>query len=145
MVTAVTWAVRDLITSRIVGRIPSITVTLFATLAGLVVSLPGAAVEEWQPVGTMDAVYLVAAGSFVAFANFLYISALRTGAVSVVAPFRYSGAIWGILLGFLIWGDIPDLWGFVGTFFIIGSGLYTFFRELELARTGRRAATVKPG
>ena len=73
-----------------------------------------------------------------ALANFLYITALRTGAVSVVAPFRYTGAIWGILLGFLIWGDIPDLRGFVGTFFIIGSGLYTFFRELELARAGRR-------
>jgi drug/metabolite transporter (DMT)-like permease len=137
MVTAVLWAVRDLITSRIVGRIPSVTVTLFATLAGLAVSLPGAAVEDWQPVAAMDAAYLLAAGILVAAANLLYISALRTGAVSVVAPFRYTGAIWGILLGFLIWGDIPDLWGFVGTFFIIGSGLYTFFRELELARAGR--------
>ncbi len=145
MVTAVLWAVRDLITSRIVGRIPSVTVTLFATLAGLAVSLPGAAVEDWQPVGAMDAVYLLAAGVLVAAANLLYISALRTGAVSVVAPFRYTGAIWGILLGFLVWGDIPDLWGFVGTFFIIGSGLYTFFRELELARTGRRTAPAKPG
>ena len=145
MVTAVTWAVRDLITSRIADRIPSVTVTLFATLAGLVVSLPGAAVEEWQPIRSIDALYLLAAGSFVALANFLYITALRTGAISVVAPFRYTGAIWGILLGFLIWTDIPDLWGFVGTFFIIGSGLYTFFRELELARTGRRAAAAKPG
>ncbi len=145
MVTAVTWAVRDLITSRIAGRIPSVTVTLFATLAGLAVSLPGAAVEDWRAVGAMDAVYLLAAGTFVAAANFLYISALRTGAVSVVAPFRYTGAIWGILLGFLIWSDIPDLWGFVGTFFIIGSGLYTFFRELELARTGRRDGAAKLG
>jgi len=145
MVTAVLWAVRDLITSRIVERIPSVTVTLFATLAGLAVSLPGSAVEDWQPVGAMDAVYLLAAGVLVAAANLLYITALRTGAVSVVAPFRYTGAIWGILLGFLIWGDIPDLWGFVGTFFIIGSGLYTFFRELELARTGRRTAPAKPG
>jgi len=145
MVTAVLWAVRDLITSRIVERIPSVTVTLFATLAGLAVSLPGSAVEDWQPVGAMDAVYLLAAGVLVAAANLLYITALRTGAVSVVAPFRYTGAIWGILLGFLIWGDIPDLWGFVGTFFIIGSGLYTFFRELELAKTGRRTAPAKPG
>ena len=145
MVTAVTWAVRDLITSRIADRIPSVTVTLFATLAGLAVSLPGAAVEDWQPIRSIDALYLLAAGSFVALANFLYITALRTGAISVVAPFRYTGAIWGILLGFLIWTDIPDLWGFVGTFFIIGSGLYTFFRELELARTGRRAAAAKPG
>ena len=139
MVTAVTWAARDLITSRIVGHIPSVTVSLFATLAGLAVSIPGAAVEEWRAVGATDALYLLAAGSFVALANFLYISALRTGAVSVVAPFRYTGAVWGILLGFLIWSDIPDIWGFVGTFFIIGSGLYTFFRELELAKNGRRA------
>lgn len=145
MVTAVTWAVRDLVTSRIIGRIPSVTVTLFATLAGLAVSLPGAAVEEWRAVGAMDAIYLLAAGTFVAAANFLYISALRTGAVSVVAPFRYTGAIWGILLGFLIWGDIPDLWGFAGTFFIIGSGLYTFFRELELARNGRRQTPGNAG
>jgi S-adenosylmethionine uptake transporter len=143
LVTAVTWAVRDLITSRIVGRIPSVTVTLFATLAGLAVGAPGAAVEEWQPIGATDALYLLAAGSFVAAANLLYISALRTGALSVVAPFRYTGAIWGILLGFLIWGDIPDLWGFVGTFFIIGSGLYTFFRELELARNGRPPQPAK--
>jgi drug/metabolite transporter (DMT)-like permease len=143
LVTAVTWAVRDLITSRIVGHIPSATVTLFATLAGLAVGIPGAAVEEWQPLGATDALYLLAAGSFVAAANFLYISALRTGAVSVVAPFRYTGAVWGILLGFLIWGDIPDFWGFVGTFFIIGSGLYTFFRELELARNGRTPEPAK--
>jgi drug/metabolite transporter (DMT)-like permease len=87
----------------------------------------------------MDALYLLAAGSFVALANFLYISALRTGAVSVVAPFRYTGAVWGILLGFLIWADVPDIWGFIGTFFIIGSGLYTFFRELELSRNRRPA------
>src|SRR5262245_39226071 len=73
MVTALTWAVRDLITSRIVGHIPSVTVTLFATLAGLAVSIPGAAVEEWRSVGSMDALYLLAAGSFVALANFLYI------------------------------------------------------------------------
>jgi drug/metabolite transporter (DMT)-like permease len=143
MVTAITWAVRDLITSRIVGHIPSVTVTLFATLAGLVVSLPGAFVEDWQPVSTIDALYLLAAGSLVALANLLYISALRSGAISVVAPFRYTGAIWGILFGFLVWGDIPDLWGFVGTFFIIGSGLYTFFRELDLARNGRTAEAAK--
>jgi drug/metabolite transporter (DMT)-like permease len=145
LVTAITWAVRDLITSRIVGHIPSVTVTLFATLAGLAVSIPGAAVEEWRPVSSIDALYLLAAGVLVALANFLYISALRTGAVSVVAPFRYTGAVWGILLGFLIWSDIPDLWGFVGTFFIIGSGLYTFFRELERARNGRSAEPAKAG
>jgi drug/metabolite transporter (DMT)-like permease len=142
-VTALTWAVRDLITSRIVGRIPSVTISLFALLVGGLVAVPGAALEDWHGFGAREAFYLAGAGVFVAAANLLYISALRTGAISVVAPFRYTAAIWGVLLGFLVWGDIPDIWGFVGTFFIIGSGLYTFYRELEVAQRLRRSIEAK--
>jgi drug/metabolite transporter (DMT)-like permease len=142
-VTALTWAVRDLITSRIVGRIPSVTISLFALTVGGLVAVPGAALEDWHGFGAREIFYLVGAGVFVAAANLLYISALRTGAISVVAPFRYTAAIWGVLLGFLVWGDIPDIWGFVGTFFIIGSGLYTFYRELEVAKGLRRRIEAK--
>jgi drug/metabolite transporter (DMT)-like permease len=142
-VTALTWAVRDLITSRIVGRIPSVTISLFALTVGGLVAVPGAAIEDWHGFGARELFYLVGAGVFVAAANLLYISALRTGAISVVAPFRYTAAIWGVLLGFLVWGDIPDIWGFVGTFFIIGSGLYTFYRELEVAKGLRRSIEAK--
>jgi len=142
-ITALTWAVRDLITSRIVGRIPSVTISLFALVVGGMVAVPGAALEDWHGFGARETFYLVGAGVFVAAANLLYISALRTGAISVVAPFRYTAAIWGVLLGFLVWGDIPDIWGFVGTFFIIGSGLYTFYRELEVAKGLRRTIEAK--
>jgi len=141
-ITALTWAVRDLITSRIVGHIPSVTISLFALIVGGMVAVPGAALETWHGFDVREAYYLAGAGVFVAAANLLYISALRTGAISVVAPFRYTAAIWGVLLGFLVWGDVPDLLGFVGTFFIIGSGLYTFYRELEVAKGNRRAAEV---
>jgi len=64
---------------------------------------------------------------FVASANFLYITALRTGAISVVAPFRYTGALFAMIAGFIVWRDVLDVWGIAGTIFIIGSGLYTFY------------------
>ena len=87
--------------------------------------------------GAQEALYLLGSGGLVAFANFLYIDALRTGAISVVAPFRYTAAIWASIAGFMVWGDIPDALGLLGTFFIIGSGLYTFYRELEVAKARR--------
>ena len=139
LVTAFAWAVRDLITSRIAGHIPSIMVALTAVSISALVALPGAAAGDWRALSGDQTLYLLASGCLVAFANLLYISALRRGAISVVAPFRYTGAVWATLAGFMVWGDVPDIWGVVGTLLIIGSGLYTFYRELELARAGRRA------
>ncbi|HEY4264962.1 MAG TPA: DMT family transporter, partial [Micropepsaceae bacterium] len=115
--TAVCWAFRDLMTSRIVGRIPTITVALVNTIIVALLAVPGALWQEWRGFGTQEALYLLGSGGFVAFANFLYIDALRTGAIAVVAPFRYSAAIWASIAGFLVWGDIPDWLGVTGTIF----------------------------
>ena len=139
-VTAITWAVRDLITSRISRAIPSITISLMTILISAGVAAPGALAGDWRGFGTQEALYLLASGCFVAVANLLYISALRTGAIAVVAPFRYTAAVWAMIAGYIVWGDVLDIWGAAGTLFIIGSGLYTFYRELELARK-RRALT----
>jgi drug/metabolite transporter (DMT)-like permease len=138
-VTAVLWAIRDLMTSRIVGRIPSVTVALITTAIVGLLGLPGALWQEWRGLGGRELLFLLGSGSLVAFANFLYIDALRTGAIAVVAPFRYTAALWATIAGFLVWGDIPDVLGVIGTLFIIGSGLYTFYRELELAKARKLA------
>ena len=97
LVTAVTWAVRDLITSRIRVGIPSVIVSLLATVVGALIALPGAMLGDWRAFDARELVFLLFAGGFVAAANNLYISALRTGAVAVVAPFRYSAAMWASL------------------------------------------------
>jgi drug/metabolite transporter (DMT)-like permease len=57
------------------------------------------------------------------------IMALRTGDISAVAPFRYSALLWAILLGYLVFGDIPDRLMITGASIIVLSGLYTFHRE----------------
>jgi len=141
--TAIAWAFRDLMTSRIVGRIPSITVALINTVVVGCLAVPGVLWQEWRGFGGREALYLLGSGGLVAFANFLYIDALRTGAIPVVAPFRYTAALWATIAGFMVWGDIPDVLGVMGTLFIIGSGLYTFYRELEVAKA-RRAQQPPP-
>lgn len=139
--TAVTWAFRDLITARIGIRVPSVTVALVNTVVVGLIAVPGVLWEHWRGFDQRELSYLVGAGILVTIANYLYIAALRTGAISVVAPFRYSAAVWASIAGFIVWGDIPDLFGVSGAVLIVGSGLYTFYRELDLKRE-RRGAEV---
>lgn len=50
--------------------------------------------------------------------------AFRTADASIVSPFLYTEMVWGILFGYLLFGDMVDLWMIIGTAVIIASGLY---------------------
>ena len=68
-------------------------------------------------------------GLFNAGAHFLMIEALRHGEAALVAPFRYSALIWSVIIGFLVWGDLPGLWVVAGALLVAGSGVYMIRRE----------------
>ncbi|NVK58792.1 MAG: DMT family transporter, partial [Rhodobacteraceae bacterium] len=55
--------------------------------------------------------------------------AMRSGEVSVVAPFRYSRLLVALLFAFLFFGERPDLWTLAGGALIVTSGLYTLIRS----------------
>ena len=62
------------------------------------------------------------------------IKAFERGPASVIAPFDYGQLIGTTILGYLIFGDFPDLWTWVGAAVIVGSGLYILHREATLKR-----------
>ena len=57
------------------------------------------------------------------------IKALTFAPVSTLAPIDYTTLIWATLLGFILFGDLPDAWTITGTLIIISSGLYLIKRE----------------
>jgi S-adenosylmethionine uptake transporter len=57
------------------------------------------------------------------------ITGLRTGELSVVAPFRYTPVPLALGLGYLWWGDVPDAIASLGIVLVVGAGLYTLQRE----------------
>jgi drug/metabolite transporter (DMT)-like permease len=67
------------------------------------------------------------------------IIAVRAGEISAVAPFRYTGIIWGIAVGFMIWGHLPDNVSMIGIAIVIVAGLYTLYREQKLRRLAAAA------
>jgi drug/metabolite transporter (DMT)-like permease len=71
--------------------------------------------------------------------------ALRSGDISAVAPFRYLALLWAMLLGYLVFGDVPDARMIAGALIIVLSGLYAFYREHKRKRPiAATAAGVPP-
>ena len=52
------------------------------------------------------------------------IEALRLAPAARVTPFKYTGLVWAIVIGYLIWGDRPDAWLLAGAGVIVITGLY---------------------
>lgn len=142
VVTVIFAALRDLATRKVPRAIP---VLMISALTSVGVGIAGAAMivplGGWSPLSLRNLGLLTLAACCVMAAYQFLIIAMREGEISFVAPFRYMSLLWAILLGFLIFGDLPDLPMVVGSLIVIGSGLYTLYRERVSSRL-KPAATV---
>jgi drug/metabolite transporter (DMT)-like permease len=122
--------VRDLATRRIPKEIPSLFIALLTTFT---VSAGGAAIMYplggWTPPSGRAVGMLAVAAVLLLIGYQCIISALRTGDISAVAPFRYSALLWAMMLGYVVFGDVPDAMMVLGASIIVLSGLYAFYRE----------------
>ena len=62
-------------------------------------------------------------------AHYLQIEAFRYGDTATIAPYRYFALVWAVILGFMIWGVLPNWMVSLGILVIAGSGLYIWHRE----------------
>lgn len=54
--------------------------------------------------------------------------AFRMAPAAIVAPFDYMALVWASLLGWLIWGGVPDVWTYAGAAVIVASGVFVISR-----------------
>jgi drug/metabolite transporter (DMT)-like permease len=59
---------------------------------------------------------------------------MRVGEIGLIAPFRYTGLIWALIMGWLVFDEWPTLLTLVGAGIVVATGLFTFYRERALAR-----------
>ncbi|MCA1493522.1 DMT family transporter [Sinorhizobium alkalisoli] len=137
-------ATRDLCTRRIGTEVPSLFITV---TTAFVTTLVGAALivpfGGWQPVSATSFTHIVGASALLMLGYQTIVLAMREGDISVIAPFRYTGLVWSITIGIVFFAETPDRWMLAGVAVIIGSGLYTFYRESLRGRTAvaQRAVT----
>lgn len=93
----------------------------------------------WKPPGLVDWVLLVAIAFTSSASHLMLIKALENASASALQPFNYMLLVWATLVGFVVFGHLPDLWTVVGAAIVVASGLYTIYRERRLAKAARRA------
>lgn len=57
--------------------------------------------------------------------------ALRLAPIGAIAPFHYTELIWAVALGWLFWNEWPQAHVAWGAIVIVGSGLYSVWRERQ--------------
>lgn len=125
--------VRDLATRRLTGVLPTLTVALYTAGAVTAMGAVGMAFGPgWQPVATGALAVLAAAAALLVAGYIFIIKAMRVGEVSFVAPYRYTSLLWAIVLGWLVFGSLPDALTWAGSALIVASGLFTMWRESRL-------------
>jgi drug/metabolite transporter (DMT)-like permease len=89
-----------------------------------------------------DLMLMAASGLIGGTALLVLIAGYRRSPAALVAPFQYSQMLWAILLGALIWGDLPEPAMLLGASIVASSGLFILYRETALGR--RPTASLHP-
>lgn len=90
-------------------------------------------------------VLLLSLGLCGAYGHWLVIRAYQQASTAALAPYPYSQMLWMIILGYLVFSDLPDLWTLVGAGIIVASGLYIVHREHRLRLKARTAPGTEAG
>ena len=134
LATAVTSAFQDIITRRISDTESALSVLLCSTIMVMLAASGFAFDGGWRTPTLIDFSMLVLTGLLSGAAHYLLIETFVLAEAAVVSPFRYSALVWGLLIGFLVWGDLPTGSDWIGIFLIVGSGIYIIQRESKRRR-----------
>lgn len=105
------------------------TTMVFSGLAGVVLLTPVLPFVWETPTGLTEWAGMLGMGLFASFGHYLLILAHQRAPASTLSPFTYTQLVWMIGLGYVLFGDLPDLWTLVGVSIVICSGLYLLSLE----------------
>ena len=128
LAASLTGAFRDILTRGMSAKETSESL-LFYTSIGVVLAGLLFAPFIWTTVGIKDWGWFALGGLLIGCAHFLMIETYRLGEAVMVAPFKYSGVIWAVIFGYLIWNDIPNMSTIVGIIIVVSASLYILHRE----------------
>ncbi|HVT53014.1 MAG TPA: DMT family transporter [Dongiaceae bacterium] len=119
----------------------------FSVLASLI-TIPFALFDpgfRWvMPQHFWSCVELFAVGLLGGSAQILLTKAYQRARASVVSPFDYTALVYGFILAWVFYNEVPDAFLIVGGLFVVASGVYIIHRETVVARAQHRAPPVPP-
>ena len=93
--------------------------------------------QGWTTPGALDLVLMLFLGIGSLAGNLCVNHSLRLAPASVVVPYQYTLILWGMIFGYLFFGEVIGPLTLAGAAIIIGAGLFIFLREQHLRRDVR--------
>ena len=87
---------------------------------------------------------MVVVGIMVAMAQYLTVESLRTAEIGAVESFNYLRLVWAALIGFLAFGEVPELWTLMGAAVIVTATTYIMRREARAQAHAQAARAPEP-
>ncbi|HET7887379.1 MAG TPA: DMT family transporter [Bradyrhizobium sp.] len=128
VVSAFAWACCLIMTRRMSGHERVMVTMTYSSITGFAL-LCALVPLVWVTPTWHDIMFGVIIGLTSTAGQWIVVLAFRYADASVLAPFSYVQLLWVTFLGFVIFGEVPDLWTIAGAAFIVASGLYTAHRE----------------
>ncbi|WP_343313922.1 DMT family transporter [Brucella sp. BE17] len=129
---AVMAAIAMLLVRRLVQTERTATIVIYFSLSASIIalfSLPfGWIVPSWSQLAL-----LIGAGFAGGIAQILLTECYRHAPMSTIAPFEYTSMLMGLVIGFLLFGDVPTLEMIIGSAIVMGAGGFIIYREHKLA------------
>jgi drug/metabolite transporter (DMT)-like permease len=128
VVSAFAWACCLIMTRKMSGQEHVLVTMTYGSIVGFAI-LCALVPFVWVAPTWHDILFGTIIGLTSTAGQWIVVLAFRYADASVLAPFSYVQLLWVTLLGFLIFGEVPDVWTVVGAAFVVASGLYTAHRE----------------
>jgi drug/metabolite transporter (DMT)-like permease len=122
-------ALYQVLTRKIAGQEHPLTSLVWGALVGAAL-MSAVAPFYWQtPAVAWHWLLLAIIGVCASIGHYLLIRAYDYASATLLAPYTYTAIVWAVLLGFILFGQLPDTWSVAGMAVIVASGLFLAGRQ----------------
>jgi drug/metabolite transporter (DMT)-like permease len=124
----------QLLSRKLARHDPALTSNTYMVLVGFVLlTVPLPAIWIW-PDNLVDVAVFLAIGIVGGIGHYLLVRAFELAPAAFVSPFNYAQILGATLLGYMIFGQLPDVWTWVGAAIVAASGIFILLRERRARR-----------
>ncbi|HJM49004.1 MAG TPA: DMT family transporter [Alphaproteobacteria bacterium] len=141
LIAAPSFAISALIAKRLTEREDTIVVMAILTIFVTLMLLPPA-LMVWRQPTPMEMVWLGLIAAIATVAHYSMTQAIAVAELTVTQPFSFTQLVWATLIGYWAFGELPDIWTWIGAAIIVASVTYIAHRErLAGLQSGRRGTS----
>jgi drug/metabolite transporter (DMT)-like permease len=123
LVAALALGLYQVITKKVSEYDPTEVSLFYTSVVGIII-MSFLVTSFWRPIDLSSYILFLAIGVFFSLGIYLQIIALSKARASIIQPFHYTLIFWAIILGYIFYDDVPDIFTIIGALIITISGIF---------------------